>query len=330
MQEKEILFDDLMSKLYSGDLSESERDILYSLMKESELFAEKYRETMRLYALLHIPKFEAEKKAKKQRIYEKLYLTKKGKRISLPVYIRQIAAVVFLVIISSLSAVYVHKQLDGQGHVAFHEAIVPLGSQTKIILSDGSAVTLNSGSILRYPTSFGKKERSVHLRGEGYFEVATDLSRTFTVNVEDVKVKVTGTKFNVKSYQEDKSVEVDLIEGGVDLISKTGNLQLNPDEKATYDIVSKKMIKKPVEAKKSALWTTGKLSFVSTSLRDILKDVERKYNVKIHVDSELVQKESFSGTIDLNLSLDEVFNFLDVDNKYVFNRTGNVIMLKNR
>lgn len=56
---------------------------------------------------------------------------------------------------------------------------VPLGSQTKVILPDGSTVVLNSGSVLKYPLSYGKKERNVHLVGEGYFEVAK-MSKKFS------------------------------------------------------------------------------------------------------------------------------------------------------
>ena len=64
--------------------------------------------------------------------------------------------------------------------------------------------------------------------------------------------------------------------------------------------------------------------------QDILKDIERKYNVKIWVESDKVANEYFTGSINLTMSLQEVFNFIDVDKKYRFEQSGSVIMLKDR
>ena len=72
------------------------------------------------------------------------------------------------------------------------------------------------------------------------------------------------------------------------------------------------------------------MSFVNASFLDILKDIERKYNVKIWVESDKVANEYFTGSINLTMSLQEVFNFIDVDKKYRFEQSGSVIMLKDR
>ena len=69
---------------------------------------------------------------------------------------------------------------------------------------------------------------------------------------------------------------------------------------------------------------------MNASFLDILKDIERKYNVKIRVESDKVANEYFTGSINLTMSLQEVFNFIDVDKKYRFEQSGSVIMLKDR
>ncbi len=69
---------------------------------------------------------------------------------------------------------------------------------------------------------------------------------------------------------------------------------------------------------------------MNASFLDILKDIERKYNVKIWVESDKVANEYFTGSINLTMSLQEVFNFIDVDKKYRFEQSGSVIMLKDR
>ena len=243
---------------------------------------------------------------------------------------RNVAAVILLMVTVSLGSIITYEELDNSGDMLYNETTVPLGSQTKILLPDGSTAVLNSGSILKYPLSYGKKERNVYLVGEGYFEVAKNKEKVFQVHAGDMKVKVTGTVFNVRSYPEDLSAEVSLINGGVDVSVNNKYVRLKPDEKAIYNRGTGQLYSESTESYKSALWTTGRLSFVNTSFAEILKDIERKYNVKIHVESDKVEKEYFSGSINLEMSLQEVFNFIDVDKKYRFEVSGGVISVKDR
>ncbi|MGB4577646.1 MAG: FecR family protein, partial [Paludibacter sp.] len=83
------------------------------------------------------------------------------------------------------------------------EVVVPYGEQVQVVLQDGTIVQLNSGSHLQYPKSFGLFSRKVKLSGEGYFSVAKELGRPFMVNLNEINVKVTGTKFNAKAYPDD-------------------------------------------------------------------------------------------------------------------------------
>jgi len=331
IQDKDLLFESLMQEFLSGSISEADKTVLFSLIQDSETYTQTYKERVKLYAIFHVPMLEAEKKEKTDQFLEKIKKSQPKRRsVNWLVYLRNTAAVLLLMISVSVATVFIYTHLEKNEEIAFYETVVPLGSQTKIILPDGSIAVLNSGSILKYALSFGKKTRDVYLEGEGYFEVAKDLSKSFQVYVDEVKVRVTGTKFNIRSYQENQSVEISLIEGSVDVATSDKSISLKPDEKAVYSHLSKELTRFPTESYKAALWTTGKLSFVNTSFVDILKDIERKYNVKIHVESERVQDESFSGSINLNMELEDVFNFIDVDKKYIFERTGDVIILKDR
>lgn len=213
----------------------------------------------------------------------------------------------------------------------YNETTVPLGSQTKILLPDGSTAVLNAGSVLKYPLSYGKKERNVYLVGEGYLEVAKNKKKIFQIHAGGMKVKVTGKKFNLKHYPEDCLTEVALVEGGVDVSVKNKLIRLKSDEKAIYNQNKGSFYREQTDARKASLWTTGRLSFVNASFVDILKDIERKYNVKIHIESDKVSNEYFSGSINLEMSCQEVFNFMDVDKKYRFElHGGDVITIKDR
>lgn len=331
MQDKDILFENLMNEYIAGSITDENKGILFSLVEKSELYRKQYDEMVKLYALLHVPAFEAQKDSKYTNLKERLHVSS-GMTVGRKwvIYARNVAAVILLMVTVSLGSIFTYEELDNSGDMLYNETTVPLGSQTKILLPDGSTAVLNSGSILKYPLSYGKKERNVYLVGEGYFEVAKNKEKVFQVHAGDMKVKVTGTVFNVRSYPEDPATEVSLINGGVDVFANNKQVRLKPDEKAVYNRKTGDLYSETTDSHKSALWTTGRLSFVNVSFLDILKDIERKYNVKIWVESDKVANEYFTGSINLTMSLQEVFNFIDVDKKYRFEQSGSVIMLKDR
>ena len=63
---------------------------------------------------------------------------------------------------------------------------------------------------------------------------------------------------------------------------------------------------------------------------EILKEVERRYDVKFHIQSKQMEEEIFSGSISTKLSVEEILDYIDVDNKYSRSRKGNVIVLTDR
>lgn len=331
MQEKDILFENLMNEYISASITDENKVILFSLVEDSELYRKRYDERVKLYALLHVPAFEAQKETQYTHLKERLHISSgmvSGRKWF--IYARSIAAVILLMVSVSLGSILTYDKLDNTGDLLYNETTVPLGSQTKILLPDGSMAVLNSGSVLKYPLSYGKKERNVYLVGEGYFEVSRNKEKVFQVYAGDMKVKVTGTVFTVRSYPDDHSVEVSLIHGGVDVSVNNKYIRLKPDEKAIYNRETGQLYSENTESYKSALWTTGKLSFVNASFIEILKDIERKYNVKIHLESDKAAREYFTGSINLEMSLQEVFNFIDVDKKYRFEISGGVISVKDK
>ena len=65
-------------------------------------------------------------------------------------------------------------------------------------------------------------------------------------------------------------------------------------------------------------------------LFDILKTIGKKYDVQILVQSRKVYTEYFSGSIDTNLTLDEILSYLDVDNKFMWRKKGKTIVITDR
>lgn len=337
MEQKLDTFEELMLELLAGNLSQEGEQKLTHFLESDISYQQQYKEMARTRAKALVGKFEQEKQANYDILAAKLGLKKKSEKRKLLLWrtFSRVAAIALLVLAASITGYYIYNDIvDSNQEMVLCQMEVPLGSQTKVVLPDGSVVCLNSGSILKYDPDFlRKKNREVYLVGEGYFEVQKNQGKPFIVHADDINIKVLGTVFNVRSYPDDSEIEVSLIEGRVNVFSVSetqGNVILSHDEQLTYDKRSGKMSHCHTDALLASQWTTGRLSFVNASVAEIMKDIERKYNVRIIIRSKYLNKEVFSGSISSKLTIEEILDYMDVDNKYSWNRSGNVITITDK
>ena len=174
----------------------------------------------------------------------------------------------------------------------------PLGSKTKLYLPDGTLVWLNAGSRMTYSQGFGVDNRKVELEGEGYFEVKRNEKIPFFVKTKDLQLQVLGTKFNFRDYPEDHEVVVSLLEGKVglnNLLREEKEAVLSPDERAVINKANGLLTVESVTASNASQWTDGYLFFDEELLPDIAKELERSYNVKIHIANDSLKTFRFYG-----------------------------------
>ena len=187
--------------------------------------------------------------------------------------------------------------------LVYHTLKVPYGKRFNILFSDGSKVSLNSGSILKYPVKFlSNQKREVFLQGEAYFDVAEDKSNLFVVNSEGINVEVYGTKFMVKNYSEDFTSDIVLVSGSVKIqnsLNKT-SLLLKPGHKGSVNKVDFKITETKVNTKIYTSWINGEVIFRMETFGQILKKLERLYNVTIINNREESLNELFNAAIDVN------------------------------
>lgn len=174
----------------------------------------------------------------------------------------------------------------------------PLGSKTKLYLPDGTLVWLNAGSRMTYSQGFGVDNRKVELEGEGYFEVKRNEKIPFFVKTKDLQLQVLGTKFNFRDYPEDHEVVVSLLEGKVglnNLLREEKEAVLSSDERAVLNKANGLLTVESVTASNASQWTDGYLFFDEELLPDIAKELERSYNVKIHIANDSLKTFRFYG-----------------------------------
>ncbi len=211
-----------------------------------------------------------------------------------------------------------------------YEIKVPAGSRTHIVLPDGTEVTLNSGSVLRYCRGFGIRERNVTLDGEGYFEVAKNKQIPFLVATNGIDVQVVGTVFNVRAYRDDDYVMVSLLEGRVDLSASSGRMKLFPDEQALYDRNTGHIRKIIASASTACDWLDGGLTFDDVPFADIARRLGRKFQVNIKIESERLKTEHFSGCFNSNQSLEDILKEINVEKQYIWKASGDTLFITDR
>ncbi|MBD8489146.1 FecR family protein [Echinicola sp. CAU 1574] len=199
---------------------------------------------------------------------------------------------------------------DG-GNPSFNTLKVPYAKRFEVILPDGSEVTLNAGSSLTYPTSFDHMEtRSVTLSGEAFFKVKKDADQPFIVKADLMNIRVLGTEFNVSSYPEDPLVQTALVEGKVSIYNNDSSYDeratvLLPGELANWDKSGNEIQVKKTELDMYTAWLSGKIIFRNISFPNIIKKLERHYDVEIVNSQGTFETEYYSASFDVE-TIDEV------------------------
>ncbi|QBQ40571.1 FecR family protein [Sphingobacterium psychroaquaticum] len=199
----------------------------------------------------------------------------------------------------------------------------PKSAQYKVMLSDGTKVTLNAESKLIYPAHFASgKDRIVTLSGEGYFEVSkTSDSRKFMVKTKGQLTEVLGTKFNINAYANSNKTVTTLAEGSIRVQSDNHTIVLQPNQQTV--LKDGDLIKQHIDATTAIGWTEGYFYFDNTNAAEIIQQIGRWYDIEVEYDGKT--PITYSGKIPKNLNLGkliELLNYADIKAKAVSNKNN--------
>lgn len=176
-----------------------------------------------------------------------------------------------------------------------HTLEVPHGGEFQLCLSDGTHVFMNSQSRLSYPVVFNGDERRVELSGEAYFEVAKSAA-PFIIGLRGMEIRVLGTKFNVRAYDEEDCFFTTLVNGKVEISSERQKLELYPGEQAVYNREND-LSKKQVDVTKYVAWKEGIVAFEEERLEDIMLKLGRWYNIEVFYADPKLKDICFTGSL---------------------------------
>ncbi len=224
-----------------------------------------------------------------------------------------------------------YAQKETNTHTVYNTINVPYGKKFNLKLTDGTLVHLNAGTQLKYPVDFVEgKKRKVFLKGEAYFEVAKDEKHPFIVSTNEIDVRVLGTQFNVSAYEEDKELSTVLVEGSVRMYNTTekeNGVLMAPNQMATWHKFGETIEVAEVDVTSHISWVKGRLVFRNTMFSEIIKRLERHYNVEIINNNILLDSQYYDATFDVE-SIEEVLESFNksyaitysiVDNKVIIN-----------
>ena len=210
--------------------------------------------------------------------------------------------------------------------IGYNTVNVPYGGTYTVELCDGTKVYLNSGTTLEFPSRFDGKVRSVILKGEAYFDVARNVSKPFVVEVDEMKVKVLGTSFNVKSYVDEPGVYTTLVEGSVAILRDgQPEKKIKPGEQAYYNKGVGTLSIAEVDVKEFTSWKDGVFYFKDIALEEILRIVSRWYDLEVFYMNQGAKSVIYSGKLPMYSSVEDVLRKFEISGDVRFELKGRTL-----
>ena len=197
----------------------------------------------------------------------------------------------------------------------YHTITIPRGGEYDLLLSDGSRLRMNSESEIRVPVTFEKGQREVFMKGEIYFDIVRDSLAPFVVHTHQGDIRVLGTSFNVRDYQDENFLETTLVNGKV-AFEREGNYSyLKPGEQLRLNKEDGKTTVETVDVLLYCSWKDGRFVFEKQRLEVIMNTIARWYNINVFYESSSVKDILFTGNIKRYGDLEQVVSMLKLINK---------------
>lgn len=225
-------------------------------------------------------------------------------------FLRTAAVIVLAVAITAAVSIFV-----GPLRNDWNEVYVPRGESRMVSLSDGSTIRLTAGSRLIYPEEFNSDVRKVYLSGEAFADITKDEHRKFVVSAEQIDVVVHGTQFNIRSFDSNSEVEVMLLEGSVDMqtksLKKNRVVRMHPGDFVKLDKRSGRISCENIPSDMFDSYPSARsLTFINSRLSDIAVQLERLFDVRIIFDNADLAEERYYSAFVNNESLDQILSTL--------------------
>ena len=200
------------------------------------------------------------------------------------------------------------EAVETEKPVQYRRVVIPAGYTYKVQLADGSVVTLNAGSELKFPEEFRDSLREVEFSGEGYFEVEKS-DKPFIVKAGETRVRVYGTRFNMFYTKKLALSEAVLLEGSIGMTVGREEVKIEPNQRVYCSMKDSVLHTEKVDPADYIGWLGNSFKYNKIRLDKIVFDISQWYGVEIRLAPEL-EKETFSLEFDKSSTIDWVVRAL--------------------
>lgn len=204
------------------------------------------------------------------------------------------------------------------------------------VLEDGTSIWLNKKSNITYNKDFGKNKREIFLNGEAYFDVVKNADVPLIIHAGDIDIEVKGTAFNVNAYPKNNAIQVALVRGAIAVTDRqnSNSVLLKPNDKLFFSAKlaqsenAFQIVKlNPTVLLKDASWVADTLTFNKEKLRDLALKLEKKYDVKVEIQSDKLKEKRFTGSFS-NETLDQALQALKLSYPFTYTVNQRVVVIK--
>jgi ferric-dicitrate binding protein FerR (iron transport regulator) len=215
-------------------------------------------------------------------------------------YVRAAASLAFLMILVTGVFFVFNVMKQRSVSIAWNEKKTVMGEKSIITLLDGTRITLNADSKLKYPVRFGEDAREVSLEGEAYFEVNQDASKPFVVRTGNVSTTDLGTKFDVSAFPNEETITISLEEGKVEVSTnisgtKKEDIFLTPTHQLIYNKEKETSKVESFDSQKATGWKDNILVFDDEPFSKVLVPLERYFGVKFEIADQSLANRSIKA-----------------------------------
>lgn len=305
---------DLIARHLSGETTDDENRALDMWINENEHNREIFGQYQKLWqksgTIKHIERINIDKEWGK--FSQETGIEKPVRKLNSINLLTRLAAAIFTGLILGYSGLLIYRS-------SHFEKIAVNDTTSEISLPDGSKVTLNAGSEIRFPKKFKEDSRKIKLEGEGFFDVVSDPIKPFTVEAAGIIVKVLGTSFNVDATDDKNTVTVIVAEGKVGIYGRSGiamSGELVKGDKVVVNPGTGTVSKSRNDDPNFNSYKTGIMVFENSTFRQVVNTLRKVYNVNIHVEGQEVYDNRITVTFsdnDLDYVLRTIQETLDLD-----------------
>lgn len=310
---------DLIAKFLAGEADENEKNIVVGWINAGNQSEFDQIKQIWTGAALSEQKFDAEKALLK--VNNRITQNSRTRRLRL--YTVVAAAIIILIAIPLLILNLNTKTIKTE--------FITKTTDTKtelVQLADGSNITLNKNSSIKYPKDFSNN-RIVSLEGEAFFDIEhLDEKIPFTVNAKNIQIIVVGTKFNVSAQKENNFVEVSVTEGIVEVQASDNSspMQIMAGQRFKFDLANSEIEIDSLGVDNDIYWLTNTLVFNNSDINEIATTISKAYGVEVVLN--LSNPEVYSLTTEFeNQDIQDVLNILELTLDITAKQSGNSIYI---